>query len=61
MSRRLLVGLLTLLPTPDASGRIAHVARIPIEKLATGRYTLRLIVQQGDKREIREASFTLVD
>jgi hypothetical protein len=50
-----------VLPAADASGRIAHVAQVPLERLAAGKYTLRLIVQAGDQREVREAAFDVIN
>jgi VWFA-related protein len=49
------------LPAADASGRIAHVAQVPVDALAPGKYTLRLVVQQGERREIRETGFELIN
>jgi hypothetical protein len=51
----------TTLPTADASGRIEHVAQLPVGTLSSGRYTLRLTVSQGERREVREVAFELVD
>jgi hypothetical protein len=51
----------TALPGPDASGRIQHIAQVPVEALAPGRYTLRLTISQGDSRDVREAVFVLID
>ncbi len=49
------------LPAPDGSGRIAHIAWLPIDSLPTGTYVLRMTVTQADRREVREARFTLVE
>jgi VWFA-related protein len=49
------------LPAADSSGRIQHIAQVSIDALSPGRYTLRLTVSQGDRREVREAPFTLID
>jgi VWFA-related protein len=49
------------LPAADANGRIAHFAQIPMDTLPAGRYSLRLVVSQGDHQETREAGFDLVD
>ena len=47
------------LPKPDTSGRIAHVAQVPLDALPPGRYTLRLIVTQGNQKEVRETAFVI--
>jgi hypothetical protein len=49
------------LPAPDASGRIEHVVQVPVHTLSPGRYSVRLTVGQGPRREAREAAFELVD
>jgi VWFA-related protein len=49
------------LPPPNADGRIDHVLQIASESLPAGRYTFRLTIVQGDRREVREAQFELVD
>lgn len=49
------------LPDADASGRIQHIAQVSVETLSPGRYTLRLTVSQGERREVREAAFALID
>jgi hypothetical protein len=51
----------TALPAADVSGRIAHLAQLSVETLSSGRYTLRLTVSQGERRETREAAFELID
>ncbi len=48
------------LAAPDASGRIANIAQLPIGTLAAGKYSLKLTVSQGDKREVREAAIEIV-
>lgn len=48
------------LAAPDASGRIANISQLPIGTLAAGKYTLKLTVSQGDKREVREAAVEIV-
>lgn len=45
------------LASTDASGRIRHIGQVSIEGLVPGRYTLRLIVRQGDRTEVRESAF----
>jgi VWFA-related protein len=45
------------LPAANASGRIAHIAQLPTDGLPTGHYLLRLVVTQGDRREVRETAF----
>jgi hypothetical protein len=49
------------LGSADVSGRIQHIAQIPIETLLPGLYTLRMTLTQGDRREVRESSFTLIE
>jgi VWFA-related protein len=49
------------LPAPDASGRIEHIAQVPLAAFAPGRYTLRLTVGEGTQRQVREAAFDVVD
>jgi VWFA-related protein len=49
------------LGSADVSGRIQHLAQIPIETLLPGLYTLRMTLTQGDRREVRESSFTLIE
>ena len=39
------------------SGRIDHVAQVPVDTLTPGRYTLRVIVSQGASREVRDTQF----
>jgi VWFA-related protein len=51
----------TKLPAPDAAGRIEHIAQLPLAQLPPGRYTLRLIISEGDRREVRDAAFTIID
>jgi hypothetical protein len=47
------------LPQPDTSGRIAHVAQVPLDALPPGRYTLRLTVTHGNQKEVRETAFVI--
>jgi VWFA-related protein len=48
------------LSAPDASGKIRHVAQVPIDALAPGGYTLRLIVDDGQRQVTRTAEFELI-
>jgi len=43
------------LPAADAGGRIPYVAKVPVEALAPGEYTLRLSVTQGTSTATEEA------
>jgi len=43
------------LPAADAAGRIPYVAKVPVEALAPGEYTLRLSVTQGTSTATEEA------
>ena len=45
----------------DGTGRLRCLMEMPLDGLATGRYILRLRVVQGDRREIRETTFHLID
>jgi VWFA-related protein len=47
-------------PMTLPSGKIQHVAQIPIDALAPGRYTLRLTVDDGQRHVTRTAEFELV-
>jgi VWFA-related protein len=47
--------------TPDGASRLRAVAEMSLDKLPVGHYVLRLIVTQGDRREIREASVEVRD
>ena len=47
--------------TPDGPSRLRAVAEISLDKLSVGHYVLRLIVTQGDRREIRDASLEVRD
>jgi hypothetical protein len=49
------------LPAAKTSGRIEHLAQLSIDTLSSGRYTLRLTVTQGVRREVRDAAFELID
>jgi hypothetical protein len=51
----------TTLPAAGVSGRIAHFAQLSVETLPGGHCTLRLTVIQGDRRELREVAFELID
>ena len=57
--KRLVEGPITL-PAPNADGQIDHVLQIATEPLPPGGYTVRLTVTQGERREVREAEFELV-
>jgi VWFA-related protein len=47
--------------TPDGASRLRAVAEISLDKLPVGHYVLRLIVTEGDRREIRDASLEIRD
>jgi VWFA-related protein len=51
---------LTLGPA-DASGRIQHVARLPLAQLAAGTYDLRAVVKQGNEQVFRSVLVRVVD
>lgn len=46
----------TALPSPDASGRIQYVGRLPLEPLVPGVYQLRFAVASGSHRVSRSAA-----
>jgi VWFA-related protein len=50
-----------VLSAADASGRIAQLVQLSVETMAAGRYTLRLTVTQGGRREMREAAVQLIN
>lgn len=49
------------LPAPGGDARIQHTAQLPLENFPPGEYTLRVNVAQGDAKETRDASFTVVE
>lgn len=49
------------LVTADGTGRLRCLVEIPLDAFPTGRYIVRLIVVQGERREAREATFHLID
>jgi VWFA-related protein len=49
------------LPAPGSSGQIEYLEQVSIETLSPGNYTLRLTVSQGERREVREAVFEIVN
>jgi hypothetical protein len=51
---------LTLGPA-DASGRIQHVARLPLAQLTPGTYDLRAVVKQGNEQVFRSVLVRVVD
>jgi hypothetical protein len=46
---------------PDAQGRVQQIGQMPLATLSAGSYVLRLTVEQGSSRQVREAPFTVVD
>lgn len=50
-----------VLETPDAGGRLQQLAQMPVAPLTAGDYTLRLVLTHEGRREVREASFRLID
>jgi VWFA-related protein len=48
------------LSLPDGSGQVAQMGAVMVGHLPSGPYTLRLIVTQSDRREIRNADFELL-
>jgi VWFA-related protein len=57
---RILAQSETRLPAADASGRIEHIAQVPLEQLAPGRYILRVVVSDAQGQQLREAAFELI-
>ena len=49
------------LPKPDTSGRISHVAQLPLASFPPGSYVLRITLTQGGQKEVRDAPFTVVE
>ena len=49
------------LTKPDASGRISHAGQLPLASFPAGEYVLRVTVSQGAQKEVRDATFTVVD
>ena len=47
-------------PAADATGRVQHVARLPLTSLPDGAYALRLTVNDGVSEESRRAEFQIV-
>jgi hypothetical protein len=47
------------LPPPDARGRVPFVASVPTQKLAPGRYEVRLLLKQGGLVAQRQAHFVV--
>jgi VWFA-related protein len=58
---RMLATMPIALAPPDRSGRIEHVARMPIDALPAGHYTARLRVRLGGQDIVRAAAFELID
>jgi VWFA-related protein len=51
----------TDLPEPDASGRIQHVAGLPLAKIPAGEYELRVTVQDDRGQDARSVAFTVAE
>ncbi len=49
------------LPAPDQEGRIRFAGALALENLPTGTYTLRILVQSGDRFVVRSRRFLLVE
>jgi len=49
------------LPHPASSGRVQHVARLPIDKFPSGTYELKLRLRTGDEEQLRTAFFTIAE
>lgn len=56
-SGRSLGAIPTELPPPDASGRIQHVGRLPLEKFPPGSYELKITVKDGRTEQTRSTPF----
>ena len=52
---RAIAKALLAFPAIGSAGRVEHVFQLPVEQLASGRYTVRLTVAHGDAREVRES------
>jgi VWFA-related protein len=44
---------------PDKEGRIQYVAKVPVEQLPSGHYSVRFIVKQGDETAVETVAFVL--
>jgi hypothetical protein len=51
----------SVLPAPDASGRIQHAGAVPLQSLAAGSYALKVTVGDGVASDSRVAPFTVVE
>jgi hypothetical protein len=49
------------LPAADAAGRIQLASQLPLDTFPPGSYTLELIAARGAEREVRTASFRLME
>jgi hypothetical protein len=58
---RILAHAETRLPAAEATGRIEHIAQVPLEQLPSGRYILRLVVSGAQGQQLREAAFQLIE
>jgi hypothetical protein len=60
-SGRSLARMPVTLAAADASGRIQHVSRLPLQPLTEGTYELRVAVQDGPQATVRSTFFTVKD
>jgi VWFA-related protein len=44
---------------PDKDGRIQYVAKVPVEQLPSGKYSVRFIVKQGSETAVETVAFVL--
>lgn len=49
------------LAAAGADGRIQHTAQLPLANFPPGEYGLRISVTQGSAKEVRDASFTVIE
>jgi hypothetical protein len=49
------------LASPDASGRIQQVGRLPLDAIAPGLYELRVVVKQGSAQVSRAILLRITD
>lgn len=61
LSGRPLASVPVDLPHPASSGRVQHVAKLPIDKFPSGTYELKLRLRTGDEEQLRTAFFTIAD
>jgi VWFA-related protein len=49
------------LAAPGSDGRIQHVAQLPLSSFPPGEYEIRIVITQGNERQVRTAAFRVVE